>query len=128
LKSYLQELKAHGGSGDMLLMTVSTTNDTLAANRTPSDLTVDYLHGQSSSLYSSLRFKLLFRQKGFRTSLERWGRERVSRAHVGLDVDRAADLFDFVFGRMFGHFGPYALQFRPFGWTPSNNSLERSRD
>lgn len=125
LVGYLSALRERGNDLSMLFMTVRTTNHGMIAGVVPGSLVLDLVHGPSRSLVASLRFSLFCRGRGLRSSWEAWGSEKVSRGFLGLDVASAADTIDACFERMFGDSGPYAVDFRAFGWKPADTSLEQ---
>ena len=128
LVEYLGALRDRGDVMSMLFMTVRASNHGMIAGVAAGGLALDYLHGPSRSLIESIRFGIFCRSRKLRSVWETWGEEKVSRGFLGTNVESAADTIDACFGRMFGHRGPFAVDFRPFGWQPSNTSLERTRE
>ena len=116
LIDFLGALRDRSDRMSMLFMTVRTTNHGMIAGVVPNSLALDYVHGPSRSMIESIRFGLFCRSRKLRSTWETWGKEKVSRGFLGTDLERAADTIDACFNRMFGHSGPYAIDFRPFGW------------
>ncbi len=128
LVAHLNRLREHGDTMSMLFMTVRTTSDGMVAGVIPGvSLVLDFAHGPRRGLIDSFRFSRFCRNLRLRSSWETWGKEKVSRAFLGMDAELGAASIDDCFAAMFGHRGAFAIDFRPFGWQPSNNKLQRTR-
>jgi hypothetical protein len=122
LVGYLEALRERGDAMSMLFMTVRTTSHGMIAGVIPGrSLVLDYVHGPWRSLRDSIRFSLFCRSRKLQSTWETWGKEKVSRCLLGQDSENAADTIDACFDRMFDQRGPYAIDFRPFGWRSSNS-------
>ena len=91
-------------------------------------LVLDFAHGTWRGFFEPRRFRAYCRAHQLKLSKETWGREKVSRAYLGRDPTRAANLIDACFGHMFKKRGPFSVDYRYVGWQPSNTSLERTRE
>ena len=121
-------------------MTVATTSDGMVAGVVDGKLSLDYVRAGWLDFFRSKSFLNFCAKNRLTVDKVDWGRERVYRASLGKDIQGAADMVDRCFAEVFGHGGPFRIEFRPFGWTPtaqespevgevasSNNSLERPR-
>lgn len=116
----LEHLLEHGTSMSMLVMTVRNTSNGLLAGLNGGVLSLDYVMAGWLDFPRTRKFKSFCSQRGFLTQRVRWGKERVVRAAIGRDVERAADAIDACFSAVFGESGSFGLELRGFGWQPSS--------
>lgn len=120
----LEHLKEHGDRMSMLVITVRSTSNGLLAGITAEGLSLDYPKAGWLDFVRSNRFTSFCKSQGFAMQRVMWGKERVIRANIGSDLSRAADAIDACFNAVYNETGPFSLEFRGFGWQPSNNSFE----
>jgi hypothetical protein len=119
LAGHLRDLQDHGTTMNILFMTVRTTSDGLLAGIADSIFKLDYPRAGLLDFRRTNRFVSFCKARGLPLSKQRWGKERIYRASIGTDIDQALELIDECFDWVYDHKGPFAADFRPFGWSPA---------
>jgi len=127
LTEHLEHLKEHGNSMSMLFITVRNTSNGLLAGITDEGLSLDYAKAGWMDLSRTSRFKSFCKSRGFALRSVKWGKNRVFRANIGLDVGRAVNVIDECFNVVYGEAGSFGLELRGFGWQPSDDALKATR-
>ena len=106
----------------MLVITVRGTCDGLMAGIKENGYSLDYPHAGWLDFVRVHRFAAFCRTRGLSLRMERWGKERVSRAAIGSIAVDAVEVIDRCFAAVYHHSGPFDLDLRGFGWQPASHN------